>query len=93
MSQPGSIGAVMSEEREDFLEAQVATLVEALAGYRDAVLDYSPRYEHDRICEIRTAKAGWKPGNPPVIQCLCGFEELGRATARVNDILDLDETP
>ena len=80
--QIATLKAQLEQER-----ARVATLVDALESYREAVLDYSPREDHDWRCEIRTADAGWKPGDPPVIDCECGFDELGRATAKVGDTL------
>jgi hypothetical protein len=69
-------------------QAKVAALRGALTMLRDAVLDYSPRYDHDWRCERRTKESGWD-GDPdhPVVVCECGFEELGKATAAANDTL------
>ena len=34
-------------------------------------------------CEYRTAKKGWKEGDPPVIVCQCGLDELVASLRKV----------
>jgi len=31
---------------------------------------------HHWRCEFRTAAKGWKKGDPPVIECVCGLDRL-----------------
>ena len=58
-----------------------------------AVLDYSPREDHDWRCEYRTAEAGWVEGGPPVIRCECGFDALGLAVRDAQDALASEKVP
>jgi len=54
---------------------------------------YSPRYDHDWRCEIRTAAAGWKAGDPPVIRCECGRVELDAALEQARAALSGNTKP
>src|SRR3990167_8807489 len=38
--------------------------------------------EHYWRCEFRAVARGWKPGGPPIIECICGLEALDVALAR-----------
>jgi hypothetical protein len=55
------------------LIARVRLLEAAAQRY----LDYTG--EHHWRCEHRTAAVGWKEGEPPVIQCVCGHDALRAA--------------
>jgi hypothetical protein len=35
--------------------------------------------EHYWRCEYRTAAKGWKKGDPPIIECICGLDALDAA--------------
>jgi hypothetical protein len=49
-----------------------------------AAREYSPTYDHDWRCEYRTEAVGWKSGDPPVIVCECGYDELRDALAALD---------
>lgn len=54
-------------------------LREALERLVRAADEYGPREAHDWRCEYRTAEMGWVEGEPPVIKCECGFDDLQAA--------------
>jgi hypothetical protein len=58
--------------------------IEAYEAVAEAARDYSPERDHDWRCEYRTAEVGWQPGDPPVIRCECGFDELQAALAALD---------
>ena len=68
-------------------EAQLRNALPELAALVAAVEDYSPRYDHDWRCEVRTAEAGWHEGEPPVIDCCCGRVELDASLAALDERL------
>jgi hypothetical protein len=45
---------------------------------------YDPGRVHDWRCEYRTAEVGWQQGDPPVIRCECGHDELVAALAALD---------
>lgn len=61
-------------------DGMVVLPAEALAVVKAAEA-YSPREDHDWRCEYRTAAVGWKEGDPPVIRCECGRDDLDSALA------------
>lgn len=55
-------------ERKD--AAVIALAIEAADDYRGWTGGHHWR------CEFRTAAKGWKQGDPPVIECVCGLDRL-----------------
>jgi hypothetical protein len=66
---------------------------EALRRLVEAVHGYSPRENHDWRCEYRTAERGYVPGGPRVIDCECGFDDLGLAVRDATDALSAHSIP
>lgn len=60
---------------------------EALLALLDAVAaadDYRAYTGgHYWRCENRTAAKGWKKGDPPIIECVCGLDRLDDALGRL----------
>lgn len=54
----------------------------ALIDLAEAALAYDGEYGHPWRCQYRTAAKGWKPGQPPIIECQCGLDNLERALTR-----------
>lgn len=72
---PGSLDERDTREQE---------LLEEIADA--AELYFATLYEHHWRCENRTAAKGWKKGDPPIIECVCGLERLEKACAELNRI-------
>ena len=54
----------------------------ALLNIRDAAQQYADwTGGHHWRCEYRTAEKGWREGEPPVIECVCGHDRLRDALA------------
>ena len=66
---------------EEYL-ARYAILLE-IAGHAEHYATWTG--EHYWGCEYRTAAKGWKRGDPPVIECVCGLDRLNDALARFED--------
>lgn len=65
-----------------------ARLIVALANCADELLAVAEAAEnlaadigHLHDCQYRTAAKGWKPGEPPVIECVCGLDAFEAALA------------
>jgi hypothetical protein len=63
----------------DLLAAHPRETTDTLMAVVEAARTYSPRADHDWRCEYRTAEKGWKAGDPPVIDCECGYDRLQEA--------------
>jgi len=55
----------------------------ALLDVVDAIDNFDGDLSHPHDCEYRTAAKGWKPGEPPVIECVCGMDALEAALSRL----------
>lgn len=69
-----------------------AALIVALVNAADDLIEVAEaarlhlivKGEHHWRCEYRTAAKGWKKGDPPVIDCECGLDDLDAALAALD---------
>jgi hypothetical protein len=66
---------------EEYL-ARYAILLDVARAAEDYVASTGA---HHWRCEYRTAAKGWKRGDPPVIECICGLDSLNAALVRFGD--------
>jgi hypothetical protein len=76
IGQSGDNAAALIVAAVNSLPALIAR-VRRLEAAAQRYLDYTG--EHHWRCEHRTAAVGWKEGEPPVIQCVCGRDALRAA--------------
>ena len=74
-----------SDERAELVAAALNALPDLLAVL-DAATEHlrEGNLSHSWRCEYRTAVKGWKEGEPPVVECVCGLDNLDVAVARFN---------